>query len=132
MRGDPRVGRVDEELLQIVDVHVDALRGVPIGPVDDDVLGVALVEPVPLLMAEDIEIEGVEDLQVLRGGELLGLVGGEGGAVAARGATGGDDPEESQRGGSGGEAGERGADAAGIHDDLRGSRSNVQAPRGLR
>ena len=43
---------------------VDAPRLVAVGPRDDDVFGVGLVQPVPFLVAEDIEVERVEQLEV--------------------------------------------------------------------
>src|SRR6266849_5569066 len=61
---DLDVGGEDEESFQILDVLVDALRLVTVGPGHDDVLGMTLTEPVPLLVAEYVEIEGIEDLEV--------------------------------------------------------------------
>ncbi|RKH98444.1 hypothetical protein D7Y15_39675 [Corallococcus sp. AB030] len=45
-------------------MHVDALRLVAVRPVDDDVLRVAVLEPVPLLVGEHIEVQRVERGQV--------------------------------------------------------------------
>src|SRR5438309_862509 len=45
-----------------------------VGPGHDDVFRVAFVQPVPLLVAEDVEVQGVEDLEVLLDGRRLLLV----------------------------------------------------------
>jgi hypothetical protein len=45
---------------------VDTARFVAVGPGDDDVLAVAFVQPVPLLIAEDLEVQGVELLEVVQ------------------------------------------------------------------
>src|SRR2546422_8445452 len=52
-------GGVDEERLQVLDVLVDSSGLMAVGPGDDDVLGVALLQPVPFLVAEDVEVEHV-------------------------------------------------------------------------
>ena len=51
----------DEQRLQVLDVPVDALGLMTIGPGHDDVCGMALLESIPFLIAEDIEVERVED-----------------------------------------------------------------------
>jgi len=61
---DRDVGCEDEERLQVLDVLGYALGLVAVGPGDDDVFRVAFVQPVPLLVAEDVEVEHVEDLEV--------------------------------------------------------------------
>src|SRR2546430_13394945 len=71
---DRDVRRKDEEGLEVLDVLVDALGLVAVGPGDDDVFRVAFVQPVPLLVAEDVEVQGVEDLEVLLDGRRLLLV----------------------------------------------------------
>ena len=58
--------------LQIVDVALDAVGDVAVGPVDGDVLAVALGQTIPFLVGEDVEVEGVEGGQVGRG-DGLGL-----------------------------------------------------------
>ena len=69
---DPGVGGVGEQRLQIVDVALDAVGDVAVGPVDGDVLAVALGQTIPFLVGEDVEVEGVEGGQVGRG-DGLGL-----------------------------------------------------------
>src|SRR5712691_13213696 len=61
---DFNVGGEDEESLQILDVLVDALRLMTVGPGYYDVFGMALLESVPLLVAEDVEVEDIEDLEI--------------------------------------------------------------------
>src|SRR6266849_6185697 len=72
MNLDLDVGRVDEHRLQVLDVFLNALGLVSVGPGNDDVVRMALRQPVPLLVAEDIEVEHVEDLQVLLDGAYSG------------------------------------------------------------
>src|SRR5207302_7375038 len=76
---DRDVRGVDEERLQIVDVLRDSFCLVTVWPGDDDVLRVTLLEPVPLLITEDVEVEHIERLEVgFDGGRLsLGLRRGE-------------------------------------------------------
>src|SRR3989454_11106348 len=66
---------VDEERLQILDVLVDPSCLMTVWPGDDDVLRVTLLEPVPLLITKDVEVEDIERLEVgFNGGRLnLGL-----------------------------------------------------------
>src|SRR5438445_13098124 len=68
------VRRKDEEGLEVLDVFVDTFGLVSVGPGHDDVFRVAFVQPVPLLVAEDVEVQGVEDLEVLLDGRRLLLV----------------------------------------------------------
>src|SRR2546425_2587566 len=70
---------VDEEHLQILDVLGDPSCLMTVWPGDDDVLRVTLLEPVPLLITEDVEVEHIERLEVgFNGGRLnLGLRRGE-------------------------------------------------------
>ena len=67
---DPRVRRVHEHRLEVLDVLFEPLRVVSVGPVHDHVLGVALVEPRPLLAGEDGVVQRVERAEV-RGGEAV-------------------------------------------------------------
>src|SRR2546422_5676372 len=68
---DRDVWRPDEERLQVLDVLLDSARLLPVRPGHEDVLGVTLPEAVPLLVAEDVEVEHVEGLEVpLDGGRL--------------------------------------------------------------
>src|SRR5438067_1752202 len=76
MHLDFDVGCIDEHRAQILDVLRDALCLVAVGPGDDDVLRVALSEPVPFLITEDVEVEGVEDFEILLHGRRLLLVRG--------------------------------------------------------
>jgi hypothetical protein len=46
-------------------VRLDTDRGVPIGPVDDDVLRMTQVKLVPLLVIEDVKVQVMECLHVL-------------------------------------------------------------------
>ncbi len=55
------------------DVFLNALGLVSVGPGNDDVVRMALRQPVPLLVAEDIEVEHVEDLQMLLDGADFAL-----------------------------------------------------------
>src|SRR5439155_21230039 len=66
---------VDEEHLQILDVLGDPSCLMTVWPGDDDVLRVTLLEPVPLLITEDVEVEHIKCLEVgFNGGRLnLGL-----------------------------------------------------------
>src|SRR3989441_4314592 len=72
---DCDVRGVDEEHLQILDVLGDPSCLMTVWPGDDDVLRVTLLEPVPLLITEDVEVEHIERLEVdFNGGRLnLGL-----------------------------------------------------------
>src|SRR5207245_6407817 len=72
---DCDVRGVDEERLQILDVLGDPSRLMTVWPGDDDVLRVTLLEPVPLLITEDVEVEHIKCLEVgFNGGRLnLGL-----------------------------------------------------------
>src|ERR1044071_8280032 len=54
--------------LQVLDVLGETVRVVSVRPGDGDVLGVTLLEAVPLLVAEDREIEGVERREVASDG----------------------------------------------------------------
>src|SRR6266568_4207530 len=65
MHLDLDVRCVDEHCLEIFDVPLDAKRIVAVGPRHDDVFRVALTEPVPLLITEDVEVERVEDFEIL-------------------------------------------------------------------
>jgi hypothetical protein len=47
---DARVGRVDEHRAQVFDVRLEATHLVPVGPVYEDILGVALVQLLGLLV----------------------------------------------------------------------------------
>src|SRR3989440_4972865 len=68
---DCDVRGVDEERLQILDVLGDPSRLMTVWPGDDDVLRVTLLEPVPLLITEDVEVEHIERLEVgFNGGRL--------------------------------------------------------------
>src|SRR2546422_5491035 len=62
---DRDVRRKDEEGLEVLDVLVDTFGLVAVGPGDDDVFRVAFVQPVPFLVTKDVEVQGVEDLEVL-------------------------------------------------------------------
>src|SRR5260370_34058180 len=70
---DGDIRGVDEECLQILDVFVDPSGLVAVWPGDNNVLRVTLVEPVPFLIAEDVEVEHVERLEVGFNGGRLGL-----------------------------------------------------------
>src|SRR5260221_13096512 len=61
---DRDVGSEDEEGLEVLDVLVDALRLGAVGPGYDDVFGVSLVDPIPFLGAEAIEVERVDQVAV--------------------------------------------------------------------
>ena len=50
---DARVRRLDEHRAQILDVRLEAADLVPVGPVYEDVLGVALVQSDPVLVGEN-------------------------------------------------------------------------------
>ena len=63
---DAVVGRERPHHLEVLDVLVDARGGVSVGPVDDDVLRVALVKVLPLLTRVDPEVEVIEGGQILR------------------------------------------------------------------
>jgi hypothetical protein len=72
---------------------------VAVGPVDDDVVVVALVEVDPLLVREGVEVEVVEGREVLCGPPIAGLVVGE---LAVAGGGAGREGRE-QEGGAEGE-----------------------------
>src|SRR5260370_29669807 len=57
MHLDARVGRVDEHRFQVLDVLLDAPGLMAVGPMDDDVLRVALVQAGPFLGGEDGAVE---------------------------------------------------------------------------
>jgi hypothetical protein len=57
---DARIRRIDEHGFQIGDVPIDAVRDVTVRPVNGDVLGVTLLQAIPLLVGEHIELERVE------------------------------------------------------------------------
>jgi hypothetical protein len=65
MRQDPRVGRPHEQGGEVLDVLVDAVGVVPVGPVHAHVLRVALAKARPVGVGEHLEVELVEGLQVL-------------------------------------------------------------------
>jgi len=68
---DCDVRGVDEERLQILDVLSDPSCLMTVWPGDDDVLRVTLLEPLPLLITEDVEVEHIERLEVgFNGGRL--------------------------------------------------------------
>src|SRR5262249_27815613 len=72
MNFNRRVGCVVEHRLEILDVLLDSLGLMTVGPRDNDVFRMALGKPVPALIGKDIEIEHVEDLEVsLNVGRLL-------------------------------------------------------------
>ena len=86
MHLDGDVGREDEQGLQVLGVLVDALGLVAVRPGHHDVLGMALTQPVPFLVGEHVEVQGVEDLEVLLdvgawasapGGGVTGFAHGE-------------------------------------------------------
>src|SRR5713226_7252503 len=58
------VRRVYEERLQILNVLVDAVGLVAIGPSNNDVLSVRLTETIPLLVAEHVEVKDIERSQM--------------------------------------------------------------------
>src|SRR5258708_20196673 len=64
---------VDEERLQILDVLIDPSGLMTVWPGDNDVLRVTLVQPVPFLIAEDVEVEHVKRLEVGLNGRRLSL-----------------------------------------------------------
>ena len=78
MHLDLDVGGVDEHCLQVLDVLFDAVRVVAIGPGHYDVLRMALAEAAPLLIAENVEVERVKDLQAILDCRRLFLVRGRG------------------------------------------------------
>ena len=75
MHLDFEVGRKDEQRLQVLDVPFDALSLVPVGPCHDDIRGVTFLEAIPFLIAEHVEIERVEYLEVFLHGGILLFVG---------------------------------------------------------
>ena len=54
------VRRIHEHRFEIFDVLFDSLRFVAVGPMHDDVRGMALLQLVPLLIAEHVEVQVVE------------------------------------------------------------------------
>src|SRR6267154_2830458 len=64
MRLDLDVGREDEQRLQILNVLFDALGFMAVGPCHDNIRSMAFLEAVPFLIAEDVEIERVEYLEI--------------------------------------------------------------------
>src|SRR5260370_39862157 len=81
---DGDIRGVDEECLQILDVFVDPSGLVAVWPGDNNVLRMTLVEPVPFLIAEDVEVEHVERSEVGFNGGRVGLGAGEGGVRSPR------------------------------------------------
>ena len=69
----PGIRGVDKHGLQILDVFLDTLGLVSVGPVYGHVLGVALVQSRPLLPGENFVIQGIEGGDVLGNGLGLGL-----------------------------------------------------------
>src|SRR5947199_7320817 len=55
----------DKQGFQILDVLFNSLRLVTVRPRHDDVFSMTLVQTIPLLIAEHIEVERVEQLQIL-------------------------------------------------------------------
>jgi len=79
-------GAKTKSAFQILDVPVDPPWSRGRRPGDDDVFRVAFVEPAPLLIAEDVEVEHVEDLEVaLDRGRLALLSGRRGERMLGRG-----------------------------------------------
>src|SRR3989454_191026 len=62
---DRDVRRKDEEGLEVLDVFVDTFGLVSVRPGHHDVFRVTFVQPVPFLVTKDVEVQGVEDLEVL-------------------------------------------------------------------
>src|SRR6185369_1500426 len=64
------------------DVLVDALGLMAVGPSDDDVLRMAFMQALPFLVAEHVEVQRVEDLEVaLDSGRLALVLRGGGGRI---------------------------------------------------
>lgn len=67
----PRVGSIHEHGFEIFNVFSNPIRVMAVRPVDDDVVGMALMETDPFLVAEHSVIQCVERLQVLSQGGLI-------------------------------------------------------------
>src|SRR5690349_25143021 len=65
MHLDLNGGAEDEECLEVLDMAFDTLRFMAVRPRHHDIICVALAQPVPLLVADNIEIQDIEDLEVL-------------------------------------------------------------------
>ena len=74
---DAGVGSKDELRLQLSDVGFEPLGGVTVWIVDQDVEAVVLLEPLPLLISVNVEVERIEFLQMLLTDALRRLVAGE-------------------------------------------------------
>src|SRR5262249_61822268 len=72
---DGDIGSKDEQRFQVLNVLFNALGFMAVGPGDNDILGMALFQSIPFLVAEHIEVEGVECLEVAFGSSGLRLVG---------------------------------------------------------
>src|SRR5579871_4379219 len=53
---DACIRRIDEHCAEVLDVTLEASHLMPIRPVNEDVLRVALVQANPVLIAEDVEV----------------------------------------------------------------------------
>ena len=58
------VGRIDEHRAKVLDVRLDAVGLMTVGPRHHDVLCLALAEAISLLVAEDVEVARVESFQI--------------------------------------------------------------------
>lgn len=63
---DRKVGHRNEHSFQVLDVLFDAMRVVTVRPGYGDVCGMALLQAIPFLIAEHIEVERVEFVQMQR------------------------------------------------------------------
>ncbi len=59
------IRRVCEHRFQIVNMSLQSLALSPIGPVDNDVVGMTLLEPVPFFLSQHIKVESIETSEVL-------------------------------------------------------------------
>src|SRR5581483_3047986 len=62
---DARVRCVHEHRLHVIDMPFQPARLMAIGPVHKDIVGVALVEPHPVLVGEDVVVQVIECRQML-------------------------------------------------------------------
>ena len=69
---DPGIGSIDEHVAQVLDVLLDALGGVSVGPMDEDILRMAAMQFCPLLIGEHVVVQVIEDVEV-RLDQPLGL-----------------------------------------------------------
>jgi len=71
---DGDIGSKDEQRFQVLNVLFNAFGFMAVGPGDNDVLGMALFQSIPFLVAEQIEVEDLNDVSMVKPGRDPRLV----------------------------------------------------------